>query len=164
MNITIFRILSPTLTTMFQGAVGMKYIPRKLTLTQISQNLFVHNINFCCLVIWKLCTELNCVGAVLCAKFQNDWTTEIEVMNNWDFVWFESNTSFWGIFCIATAPRGAFLTLIPAWISNYIPSDVWDEITYPFTNFNGATIEVWEWISNFIQPFIMVAITYPCWY
>ena len=25
---------------------------------------------------------------------------------------------------------------------------VWDEITYPFPNFNGA--EVWEWIRNFM--------------
>ena len=31
--------------------------------------------------------------------------------------------------------------------------------TYPFPNFNGATVEVWEWISNFIPHFI----TYPCW-
>ena len=29
-------------------------------------------------------------------------------------------------------------------------SNVWDEITYPFLNFNGYTIEVWEWISNLI--------------
>ena len=29
-------------------------------------------------------------------------------------------------------------------------SQVWDEITYPFPNFNGCTMEVWEWISNFI--------------
>ena len=28
-----------------------------------------------------------------------------------------------------------------------------DEITYPFPNFNGATVEVWEWISNFISHF-----------
>ena len=34
------------------------------------------------------------------------------------------------------------------WISNYIHYKVCDEIIYPFTNFNGATIEVWEWISN----------------
>ena len=27
---------------------------------------------------------------------------------------------------------------------------MWDEITYPFLNVNGATVEVWEWISNFI--------------
>ena len=40
------------------------------------------------------------------------------------------------------------LTFIPAWISKSISYKVWDEITYPFTNFNGATIEVWEWISN----------------
>ena len=36
------------------------------------------------------------------------------------------------------------LTLIPTWISNHIPSKVWDEITYPFPNFNDSTVEVWE--------------------
>ena len=25
---------------------------------------------------------------------------------------------------------------------------VWGEISYPFPNFNGATVEVWEWLSN----------------
>ena len=34
------------------------------------------------------------------------------------------------------------LTLIPAWISNYIHYKLWDDITYPFLNFNGATVEV----------------------
>ena len=34
-----------------------------------------------------------------------------------------------------------------------MPNKVWDEITYPFPNFNG-TVEVWEWVSNFIQHFI----------
>ena len=34
------------------------------------------------------------------------------------------------------------LTFIPAWISNHAPSKVWDEITYPFLNFNGTTVEV----------------------
>ena len=42
------------------------------------------------------------------------------------------------------------LTVISAWISNHIHYNVWDEITYPFPNFNGCTVEVWEWISNFI--------------
>ena len=34
------------------------------------------------------------------------------------------------------------LTLIPAWISNHIHYKLCDEITYPFINFNGATVEV----------------------
>ena len=34
------------------------------------------------------------------------------------------------------------LTLIPASISNYIHYKAWDEITYPFLNFNDATVEV----------------------
>ena len=37
---------------------------------------------------------------------------------------------------------GMVLTLIPAWIRNHMPGKVWDEITYPFLNFNGATVEV----------------------
>ena len=47
------------------------------------------------------------------------------------------------------------LTLIPTWISSHIPSKVWDEITYPFLNFNGCTVEVWEWINNFTPHLIM---------
>ena len=30
------------------------------------------------------------------------------------------------------------LTLIPAWINNHLRYTVWDEITYPFPNFNGC--------------------------
>ena len=44
------------------------------------------------------------------------------------------------------------LTLIPSWISNHMPSKVWDEITFPFSNFN--TTDVRELISNFIPHFI----------
>ena len=55
------------------------------------------------------------------------------------------------------------LTLIPAWICNYIHYKMWDENTYPFPNFNGTTVEVWEWISNFIAHFTGHVITYPCW-
>ena len=47
------------------------------------------------------------------------------------------------------------LTLIPEWVSYHIPSQVWDEITYPFQNFNGSTVKVWKNKGNFI--------IYPCW-
>ena len=32
--------------------------------------------------------------------------------------------------------------------SNYIHYKVWGGITYLFTKFNSASIEIWEWISN----------------
>ena len=38
--------------------------------------------------------------------------------------------------------QGHGLTLIPTWISNHMSGKVWDEITYPFLNFNGCTDEV----------------------
>ena len=34
------------------------------------------------------------------------------------------------------------LTVIPAWINYYTHYNVWDEITYPFLNFNGCTVDV----------------------
>ena len=32
-------------------------------------------------------------------------------------------------------------------------SKVLDEITYPFPNFNAASIGDWEWMSNFISHY-----------
>ena len=40
------------------------------------------------------------------------------------------------------------ITLIPAWISNHMPSRVWDEITCPFQNFNSCIVGVWERIIS----------------
>ena len=34
------------------------------------------------------------------------------------------------------------LTLIPAWLRNHMPGNVWDEITYAFPNFNGEAVKV----------------------
>ena len=55
------------------------------------------------------------------------------------------------------------VTLISSWIHNHMPSTVWDVITYPFPNFNGASLEVLKGISNFIPQIIMDASAYPCW-
>ena len=49
-------------------------------------------------------------------------------------------------------------------LDQYMPNKVWDKISYPFPNFNGSTVEVWEWISNFILHILMDVITYPCRY
>ena len=57
------------------------------------------------------------------------------------------------------------LTLIPAWISNYIHNNVRDEITNPFPNFNdAAAVEIWESMSNFMPHFTEHVLTYPCLY
>ena len=42
---------------------------------------------------------------------------------------------------------------LPNRIGSYIRYNVWAEITYPFPNFNGCTVEVWERMSNFIPHF-----------
>ena len=35
----------------------------------------------------------------------------------------------------------------------------WDLVTYPFQNFNGCTVEIWEVTSNFFPCFIIGVIT-----
>ena len=55
------------------------------------------------------------------------------------------------------------LTLIPAWISNHMSSKMWDEITYPFQNFKGYTVEVWEENGEVI-PHYTVWSTLVIWY
>ena len=65
--------------------------------------------------------------------------------------------NFWGPFY----KHG--LTLIPAWTSNDMPSIEWGQITLPFPNFNGYTVEVWEMGNCFHPTFIMGVIIYPCW-
>ena len=71
-----------------------------------------------------------------------------------------------GILYVITLTRGHFgwhgLTLTPTWVSNYFPNKVWDEVTCPFTNFNGATVEVCEWISDFIPHFKVNVFISPC--
>ena len=42
-----------------------------------------------------------------------------------------------------------------------MPSQVWDEAPFNFTNVNGSTVH--EWIRNYIPHFIMNVISDPYW-
>ena len=44
---------------------------------------------------------------------------------------------------------------------NHMPSEVWDEIAYPFPNFNGYNVDFCELIRNFIPQLKIDLITYP---
>ena len=41
-----------------------------------------------------------------------------------------------------------------------MPSKKWDDITDPYPNLNGTTVEVLDWINNFISHFMMDIIVY----
>ena len=78
--------------------------------------------------------------------------------------------STWIVYCVTAIRCWSILTigtiLLLTWInfsiSNYVHHNVWDEITYPFPNLNGAAVEVWGWISNFTSHFNGNVINYPC--
>ena len=38
---------------------------------------------------------------------------------------------------------------------NYVHYNMWDEMIYPFTNFNSASTEVLEWMNNFTPHITM---------
>ena len=58
-----------------------------------SENLFDLNLLLCCQIILKFCTEHGSITAVLCANFQNDLTTKMDVMDEQEFKRFLSGVS-----------------------------------------------------------------------
>ena len=42
-------------------------------------------------------------------------------------------------------------SLFAFYIRDYIHYEVWNAITYPFPNFNGAALEVWGWKKHFVS-------------
>ena len=43
--------------------------------------MFAHDLFLCRPIILKFCTEHGSDTAMLCAKFQNDWATEMDVVD-----------------------------------------------------------------------------------
>ena len=96
----------PRVHPAIQGDVTIWEIPRKLILYPIfPQNTFTHNLFFSSPIVLKFCTEHDSYTVVLCAKYQNDWATEIDAMDERDFARFEFKMSSVGKSCIATSPR-----------------------------------------------------------
>ena len=61
-------------------------------------------------------------------------------------------------------PRAPFTNFNPSIdINLYNHYILQDEIIYPFPNFNGYTVDVWEWMNNFMPHLRMEVIIYPCW-
>ena len=95
----------------------------------IVNNYYVYII-FSCYVNWDISTDfLNLLTSPQCLC----WFTMCKGLKS-DILCKQSRVTrpfYW--YC---------LTVIPRRVTNYMPSKVWDEMTYPFPNFN--TIEFWE--------------------
>ena len=64
----------------------------------------------------------------------------------------------WSVYEFSGGPFS--LTLIPVWLSNFIDCKMWHGVAYPFPNFNGGNVEVYEWTRNFIPHFTLWALIY----
>ena len=62
-----------------------------------------------------------------------------------------------------TRPQWVNPLVMDAWYQhgwdNNTPYEMWGEFVYPFSNFNGAALEIVEWISNF-NPHITVLLKF----
>ena len=76
--------------------------------------------------------------------------------------WFLRSEDGHGVFIVPPMKYDHICTLILAWKIDYIHYEAWDKITYAFSNFNGATVGVWEWMNNFIPHFTEHVITHAC--
>ena len=57
------------------------YMSKKHLKPKSRETSFIHYTCFNNLIVLKLCTEKGSNTAVLCERFQNDWTAETNVMN-----------------------------------------------------------------------------------
>ena len=70
-----------SLTTFHEHKAHNKLVSREM--------LFAQDVFLNCQIVLKFCTEHDGDTVVLCAKFQNDLTTEMDAMDERDFVWSE---------------------------------------------------------------------------
>ena len=84
-----------------RGPIAMKDICLKSILnSKFCEISFAHNNYFCHPIILRFCSEHGSFAAMLCAKFQNDWTTEEWLTGKKVFAKFEHKTDLWWIFCV----------------------------------------------------------------
>ena len=92
--------------SLFSNHVGCYIIENPLYILKSLEILSIHNIHFNYPTIFEFCTEHGSDTAVLCAKFEKDWTTNKKVKGNQVFAKFEFKMiSFRHISCILTATR-----------------------------------------------------------
>ena len=68
----------------------------------------------------------------------------------------------WQMLPIENSSVVALVCKLVTMSSSGIPLWSVGEMTYPFPNFSGEAVEVWEWISHFIPHFTEHVITCPC--
>ena len=116
-----------------QVTLGKLNVPHRYQMTCVeTSQYFLYAKSFSCATIWAISNifPLNIF----------EYQPKNETYNLFLYLWH-----------IICAPfHKHILTLIQVWINNYNHFKVWGEFFYPFPNFNGATVEVWEWISDFI--------------
>ena len=77
-----------------QRAVALWEIHPKYLKPESYEISFTHNLLLCGLIVLRFGVRQGGVTVVLCAKFQSNWTTELDVMNKLNFMRFALKMSF----------------------------------------------------------------------
>ena len=76
------------------GRCNIRHPPKNLFKPKSREISFAHNLLLSYLIVLEFCTEHDSDTVVLYAKFQNDWTSETNVLDERDFARFEFKTYF----------------------------------------------------------------------
>ena len=147
---------------MHMATLGFHWIDMEYTASH--SELMVRKITFmmyngraCCIVVWLLYLHNTNAFRRIYMKWcmiMHPWLQGLHASRQWP-----EDGSMKAITCVGF--QGCVLTFIPASIGNNMPRKVSDEIIYPFPNFNGVVVEIWE--CNIFPHFIMDVISHPCW-
>ena len=81
---------------MYTTAVVSRMLEHKKYVFKLKshKNMYIFKVFASNPVILKFCTEHGSLTAMLCAKSQNHWTADIDVINKQDFMRFDSRNIF----------------------------------------------------------------------
>ena len=119
-----------------------------------------------CQIILINILQIYTKGTAVSAKFKYFFVTDCMVLQGALLFHSIANSLFTVLGFVIHNNQDPFywhgLTSISAWVSNHMSNKLWDEVTYPFPNFNSCTVEVLEWIDNFIPHIKTYLMTYLC--
>ena len=105
--------------------------------------------------VWTqiLCSAERQLSGETTGKYAPYWMYLVCFLNRWTHLFVVVIYIFQGPICLYG------ITLIPAWVRNYIHYKIWYKIIYLFPNTNGRNIDIWEWITNSIPQLTQHVIT-----
>ena len=139
--------------------------PSEMHLKLNSREVSIADNVFCrCPIVSNFCTEHGSITALLSAKYQNNWTTETDVMDVRDFAGFEFMvllslsifrlmlTMLDGIIFFSHSARGCFVSINELWIFTVFHFRGWSGVTHAVANIVSEIRSTKMYLASVLTP------------